>query len=506
MASPSQNTKSSLVHVFLVSFPGQGNVNPFLRLAKRLASKGMLVTFSAPEHVGKEMRAVDMNLIIDQPTPYGDGMIRFEFFEDGSSNQSIIEDFDLRMKMLEQAGRRNLTKILKKQDDEGRPVSCIVNNPYFPWVCEIAESLGIPNALLWVQSCACFSIYYHYHFNLVPFPSELEPEKDVILPNMPVLKYDDLPTFLLNSSGFESVLKRVMLDQFNILSKPFCILVDSFQELEHEVVRHMSKICPIRTIGPLLFNDPKIISPIRGDCTKIEEDCIEWLDSRPTSSVVYISFGSVAVPDQEQTDEIAFGLLNSGISFLWVMKPPPGYSVFQPVVLPDGFLSKPPSEYSVFQPVVLPDGFLSKVGGRGKIVKWCPQEQVLSHPSITFFLTHCGWNSSMEAISSGVPIVAFPQWGDQVTNAKYLVDVFKMGTRLRRGENGSTIITREEIEKCIREATNDDPKATEKKENARKWKKKAEEAVAERGSSDKNMQAFVDELKKIHAKKQEENV
>ncbi|WMV56800.1 hypothetical protein MTR67_050188 [Solanum verrucosum] len=489
----SQNTKkSSLVHVFLVAFTGQGIVNPLLRLGKCVASKGMLVTFSAPERVGKEMRAVDENLIIDKPTPYGDGMIRFEFFEDGSSDYvdpSKINDFDLVMEMFEQAGRRSLTKILKKQDDEGRPVSCIVNNPFTPWVCEIAESLGIPNALLWVQSCACFSIYYHYHFNSVPFPSESEPEKDIVLPNMPVLKYDDLPTFLVLSSPFQA-LKRVILDQFHNLSKPFCILLDSFQELEDEVVSHMSKICPIRTIGPLLFNDHDISSPtnvhIRGDCTKIEEDCIEWLDSKPHSSVVYISFGSIAVPNQEQVNEIAFGLLNSGISFLWIMKPPP--------------------EYSVFKPVVLPDGFLSKVGGRGKIVKWCPQEQVLSHPSIAFFLTHCGWNSSMEAISNGVPIVAYPQWGDQVTNAKYLVDVFKMGTRLRRGDNGSTIITREEIEKCLREATSDDPKATEMKEYALKWKRKAEEAVAERGSSDKNMQAFVDELKKIHAKKQEENV
>ncbi|KAH0733933.1 hypothetical protein KY285_009640 [Solanum tuberosum] len=394
-------------------------------------------------------------------------MIRFEFFEDGSSDYvdpSKINDFDLVMEMFEQAGRRSLTKILKKQDDEGRPVSCIVNNPFTPWVCEIAESLGIPNALLWVQSCACFSIYYHYHFNSIPFPSESEPEKDIVLPNMPVLKYDDLPTFLVLSSPFQA-LKRVILDQFHNLSKPFCYWWTHFKNLKMR--------CPTNV-------------HIRGDCTKIEEDCIEWLGTKPHSSVVYISFGSIAVPDQEQVNEIAFGLLNSGISFLWIMKPPP--------------------EYSVFKPVVLPDGFLSKVGGRGKIVKWCPQEQVLSHPSIAFFLTHCGWNSSIEAISSGVPIVAFPQWGDQVTNAKYLVDVFKMGTRLRRGENGSTIITREEIENCLREATSDDPKATEMKENARKWKKKAEEAVAERGSSDKNMQAFVDELKKIHAKKQEANV
>ncbi|MCD9559071.1 hypothetical protein HAX54_016801 [Datura stramonium] len=492
MASASQNTKSSLLHVFLVSFPGQGIVNPVLRLAKRLASKGMLVTFSAPEQIGKEMRGVDENLITDQPTPYGDGMIRFEFFEDGSSDYSDpskIGDLDLEMENLEQAGRRNLPIILKKQDEEGRPVSCIVNNPFIPWVCEIAESLGIPIALLWVQSCACFSLYYHYHFDLVPFPSESEPEKDVIIPSsMPVLKYDELPSILLPSSPFQ-VLKQIILAQFHNLSKPFCILVDSFQDLEDEVIVHMSKFCPIRTIGPLLFNDPEIASSadvhVRGDCMKIEEDCIEWLNSKPPSSVIYISFGSIAVPVQEQVDEIAFGLLNSGISFLWVMKPP--------------------REGSVFQPVVLPDGFLEKAGGRGKIVKWCPQQQVLSHPSVAFFLTHCGWNSSMEAISSGVPIVAFPQWGDQVTNAKYLVDVFKMGIRLSRGVLGNRIITREEIENCLREATSDDSKVAEMKENAIKWKKKAKEAVAENGSSDKNMQAFVDELKKLHAKKQEEN-
>lgn len=493
MASASQNSKSSLVHVFLVSFPGQGNLNPLLRLAKRLASKGMLVTFSAPERVGKEMTAVDGNLITDQPTPYGDGMIRFEFFEDGSADctdPSKINDFGLGMEMLEQAGRRNLPKILKKQEDEGRPVSCIVNNPFIPWVCEIAENHGIPNALLWVQSCACFSIYYHYGFNLVPFPSESQPEKDIVIPGLPVLKYDELPTFLLQSNGFELVLKRIMLNQFHNLSKTFCILVDSFQELEEEVVVHMSKICPIRTIGPLLFNDPKIASPtadvnIRGDCMKIDEDCIEWLDSKPPSSVVYVSFGSIAVPDQEQADEIAFGLLNSGIPFLWVLKPPP--------------------VYSAFKPVVLPDGFLEKVGGSGKIVKWCPQEQVLSHPSVAFFLTHCGWNSSMEAVSNGIPIVAFPQWGDQVTNAKYLVDVFKMGIRLSRGVLGNKIITREEIENCLREATSDDSKVAEMKKNALKWKKRAEEAVAERGSSAINIQAFVDELKNIHAKKLEEN-
>lgn len=101
---------------------------------------------------------------------------------------------------------------------------------------------------------------------------------------------------------------------------------------------------------------------------------------------------------QEQIDEIAYGLLQSGVSFLWVMKPP--------------------HKDSGKQPHMLPDGILEKTKSRGKVVRWSPQEQVLAHRSIACFVTHCGWNSSMEAIASGVPVVAFPQWGDQVTNAK----------------------------------------------------------------------------------------
>ncbi|PHT74451.1 hypothetical protein T459_21728 [Capsicum annuum] len=145
MASASRNTNHSLVHVFLVSFPGQGIVNPLLRLAKRLASKGMLVISLQPNEFGKEMRAVSENLITDQPTPYGKGMIRFEFYEDGSADyldQSKIVDVNLEMEILEQAGRRNLPKILKKQEKEGHPVSCVVNSPFRPWTIHLSQQMS----------------------------------------------------------------------------------------------------------------------------------------------------------------------------------------------------------------------------------------------------------------------------------------------------------------------------------------------------------------------------
>ncbi|GAB2267592.1 hypothetical protein Dimus_002574 [Dionaea muscipula] len=101
----------------------------------------------------------------------------------------------------------------------------------------------------------------------------------------------------------------------------------------------------------------------------------------------------------------------------------------------------------------------------------------------------------MESLTSGMPVVAFPQWGDQVTDAKFLVDVFGTGVRMCRGEHEDKVIPRDEVERCLREATAG-PKAEERKKNALKWKKAAEDAVADGGSSDRNIQAFVDEVKK----------
>ncbi|XP_062177631.1 gallate 1-beta-glucosyltransferase-like [Alnus glutinosa] len=459
-------------HVLLVSFPAQGNINPLLRLGKRLAAKGMLVTFSTTETIGKDMRKA--NDITDQATPVGDGFIRFDFFDDGwEEDDPRRKDLDEYLPQLELAGKDALHQIIKKHAHEDRPVSCLINNPFDPWVCDVATELGIPNAILWVQSCAVFSAYYHYYHNLASFPSETEPKIDVQLPCMPLLKYDEVPDFLHPSSPFQ-VLGRLILGQFKNLSKPFFILMDTFQQLEPEIINYMSKLCMIKPVGPLFINPKAPTTSIRGDFLKAD-DCIEWLNSKPPASVVYISFGSSANIGQAQADELAYGLFNSGTSFLWVMKPP--------------------QKDAPFKLHVLPDGFMEKVGNRGKVIQWSPQEQVLAHPSVACFITHCGWNSSMEALTLGVPVVAFPHWGDQVTNAKFLVDVFGVGLRLSRGLAENRLILRDEVEKCMLDAMVG-PKAVEMKHNALKWKRAAKEAVAEGGSSDQNVKALVDEIRK----------
>ncbi|KAI3789205.1 hypothetical protein L2E82_01995 [Cichorium intybus] len=407
--------------------------------------------------------------ISGDPTPVGNcgGMIRFEFFNDGLTDDNDVEvqGYEKYFSMLEDYGKKSLIPIFNRLSEEGRPVSYLINNPFVPWVTDMAEELKIPSAMLWVQSCACFSLFYHYENSSVPFPSLEQPDIDVHVPNMPVLKSDEIQTFLHPSSPYGYV-ARYILRQFRSLSKMYCVLMETYEELEDELIKNMSQVCQIRTVGPL-FKNPllKTTANITGDLIKAD-DCLEWLDSKDPSSVVYISFGSQVIVKQEQLTEMAYGVLNSGVSFLWVIR------------------SR------------LPEEFLEAVGRRGMVVNWSPQDQVLSHPAVSCFVTHCGWNSTLEALSSGVPVVTFPQWGDQVTNAKYLVDEWKVGIRMCRGEAENKVIGRKEVEECLREATCG-VNAAKMKENALKWKKAAELAVAEGGTSDRSLKEFVDDIRTL---------
>ncbi|KAL2509685.1 UDP-glycosyltransferase 74E2 [Forsythia ovata] len=139
----------------------------------------------------------------------------------------------------------------------------------------------------------------------------------------------------------------------------------------------------------------------------------------------------------------------------------------------------------------LPENFIKETSDKGLVVEWCPQLEVLSHKAVGCFLSHCGWNSTIEAICLGVPIVAMPLWSDQKTNAKFVQDVWKVGVRVKRDEND--VGGRKDIEGCIREVMEGD-RAAEIKESCIKWKKLAKEAVSQGGTSDKNLNELVSKL------------
>lgn len=197
---------------------------------------------------------------------------------------------------------------------------------------------------------------------------------------------------------------------------------------------------------------------------KEDEVCSNWLQDKEAGSVVYISFGSVAKLSAEQTEEITWALKESNCNFLWVVRA---------------------SEEST-----LPANFAEEVAssGKGLLVKWAAQLEVLSHEAIGCFVTHCGWNSTMEGLLLGVPMVAFPHWSDQPTNAKYIEEVWGVGARVRAGEKG--LVGREEVLRCIREVMESETRE-KVMANAGKWKELAVKALMRGGSSDSDIDEIV---------------
>eukprot|EP01018_Ginkgo_biloba_P015502 Gb_15491 [translate_table: standard] len=299
----------------------------------------------------------------------------------------------------------------------------------------------------------------------------------IALDGLPDMSVEDIPSFILPSNSRGKRLLQLVQEQMTPISDSKWILGNSFHELESQEVNAMKSMgAAIRPVGPLIpwafldGRDPED-NDFGANLWKAA-DCMEWLNSKAASTVVYVSFGSVAALSREQIGEIAHGLQSSGHAFLWVMIPPPqgsGSSVEER----------------------LPVGFLEATTKQGLVVPWSPQLQVLSHPSVGSFVTHCGWNSTLESLCLGVPVLAVPQWGDQMTNSKYISDVWKIGLRLKKRANG--VVGREEVERCVRKVMESED-GVELRNNALKLKALAREAIAEGGSFDKNIQEFVNDI------------
>ncbi|XWS13100.1 hypothetical protein CRYUN_Cryun36dG0008600 [Craigia yunnanensis] len=177
---------------------------------------------------------------------------------------------------------------------------------------------------------------------------------------------------------------------------------------------------------------------------KLDSNSTKWLSTKPTGSVVYVSFGSMANLSINQMEELAWGLKQTNFYFLWVVRS---------------------SEVDK-----IPDRFVEEMGDKGLISNWIPQTEVLANEAVGCFFTHCGWNSTIEAMCLGVPMVAMPQWTDQTTDVKFVEDIWKVGVRVKLDGNG--IVSREEIESCIRQVMEGE-KRKAMKENAKKWKELA---------------------------------
>ncbi|WOH07844.1 hypothetical protein DCAR_0727278 [Daucus carota subsp. sativus] len=439
-------------HILLISLPFQGHVSPMVQFTKRLASKGLQVTFLCPSST----------IVINQSDSIN---IEYISYKDGPT----VQDLELYMANIQKHASDKLVQVIEKQKRCGHPFDVLVHDSLMPWAVDFGHQHGLRVASFFTQACAVNAIYYLV-FQGKPRPPLEEGSSLSSLPlSIPVRDYRDLPSDLYDERHPGSI--ELLGSQFSHVQKDDWILCNTFLELETQVVNWLSSKWKIMTIGPSvpsMFLDKRLADDRDYGLSLFKpegEACIKWLDEKDTDSVVYVSFGSLANLVQDQMDEIAWGLLNSDCNFLWVVR--------------DTKKSK------------LSEKFIEEFADRGLIVNWCPQLKVLAHNAVGSFMTHCGWNSTLEALSLGVPMTVLPQWMDQTTNAKYIVDVWKTGVRVKARDKES--ITREDITKSVKDVM-EGTKREELKTNALKLKEMALEAMSKGGSSDKNIDDFISEI------------
>ncbi|KAF5763755.1 putative UDP-glucuronosyl/UDP-glucosyltransferase [Helianthus annuus] len=236
-------------------------------------------------------------------------------------------------------------------------------------------------------------------------------------------------------------------------------LCNSTTELEPEAFSLYPDLLPI---GPLLASNR--LANQAGHFWKEDPSCLAWLDQKPERSVIYIAFGSFTIFNQTQFKELALGLELSNQPFLWVVRP--------------GLTNE--STTAAFL-----DGFMDRIGSRGRIVSWAPQQKVLAHPSVACFMSHCGWNSTLEGVTNGLPFLCWPYFTDQFYNETYICDVWKAGLGFKKDENG--IITRGEVKDKVEQLLGDKTF----RDKAVVIKEKVTSSVREGGCSHHNLSSFI---------------
>ncbi len=284
------------------------------------------------------------------------------------------------------------------------------------------------------------------------------------------IRLKDLPSFFRTTDPNDVILNFV-IESAKRAPKASSIIVHTFDALEQEVLDALStSMFPrVYAIGPLqpllnyLPNDP--LESIGYSLWKEESECLHWLSSKAPNSVLYVNFGSITVITPQQLVEFGWGLANSKQLFLWIIRP----------------------DLVVGESGILPPEFESETKERGLIASWCPQEEVLNHHSVGGFLTHCGWNSTIESLCAGVPMLCWPFLADQQTNCKYICNEWGIGMEIKND------VKREEVEKIVRELMEGE-KGKKMKKKAMEWKKLAEEATEPLGSSSINLNNFVSDV------------
>uniref|UniRef100_A0A1J3CJI8 Glycosyltransferase n=1 Tax=Noccaea caerulescens TaxID=107243 RepID=A0A1J3CJI8_NOCCA len=452
-------------HVVILPYPVQGHLNPMVQFAKRLVSKGVKVTIATTTYTASSISSPSVSV-----EPISDGYDFIPIAIPGFSVDAYAESFQLN-------GSETLTRVIEKFESTDSPIDCLVYDSFLPWGLEVARSNSISAASFFTNNLTICSVLRKFSNGAFPLPADPD-SAPYLIRGLPALSYDELPSFMgrhwLSHGGHG----RILLNQFPNHENADWLFVNGFQGLETQDCEiGESEAMKATLIGPMIpsaYLDDRIKDDKDYGASllkPISEECMEWLGTKPAKSVAFVSFGSFGILFEKQLAEIAIALQESGLSFLWVIK--------------EAHIEK------------LPEGFVEFTRDRALLVSWCNQLEVLAHESIGCFLTHCGWNSTLEGLSLGVPMVGVPQWSDQMCDAKFVEEVWRVGYRAKEEEGGDGVVKSGEVVRCLKGVMEGET-SVEIRESSRKWKHLAVKAMSEGGSSDWSIDEFVESLGKKH--------
>ncbi|CAN6357590.1 unnamed protein product [Urochloa humidicola] len=458
-------------HFLLVAYSVQSHVNPGRVLAHRLTRLGIdgpvLTTLSVP--IASYRRMFPDATVTEIAT---DGIISYVPCSDGVDDGSWPKDDDDRA-LRRRASSKSLSAIVARFADRGQPVTCMVCTMVFLPVFDVAREHSIPVAIYWIQPATLLAINYHYFhgYNELIASHATDPMYKVCLPGLSCpLQIGNFPSFLIDMSGNEMAKSIVELFQelFEYIDqwRPK-VLVNTFDELEASVIREMKKHLDVFAVGPMVGSSMEARIHLFKHDNVDEKRYMEWLQAHLEKSVVYVPFGSVTKSTKQQMDEIIGGLGQCGRPYLLVVRK-------------DG-LEGDDSHHN-----------FEDTQSQGMVVEWCNQLKVLSYSAIGCFVSHCGWNSTIEAVVSGVPIIGVPNMFDQPTNIYLIEEEWEIGIKGERDSDG--VVTGTELARCIELVMGESRKAMATRDRASAFKEIVQATTNIGGSAQTNLCDFVRSL------------
>ncbi|XAR54425.1 Abscisate beta-glucosyltransferase [Bertholletia excelsa] len=407
---------------------------------------------------------------------------------DGCENHLNVLSLPTRQKL--KAAINKLQVPIEQLLCERRP-GCLVSDRFFPWSVDSCDRARIPNILFHVVglfSTCCEDSVRRYR------PHEAVESNDTpfTLPGLPhqvEFTRRKIPNWLMTETEWAEFVKQKVAAE----KRSYGVIFNSFYELEPGYAEYYLNKCEmgkkIWLVGPVyLFNKDEEDKAERGEKNSTDgKTILNWLNSKKPNSVLYVTFGSMFRMAPEQFFEIAQGLEASGHDFIWVARDMSEYA----------------SEGEGGRRN-LPEGFEERMAtsGRGLVIKkWAPQLQILEHPAIGGFMTHCGWNSTVEGVGSGVPMITWPLASEQFFAESLVVDVLKMGVRVGNEDwmfwewEPKLTVARDKVEAAVRQLMGGGKEVEEMRMRARELSDKAKKAIEPGGSSQADVVALINEIK-----------